>query len=174
MMTFHEAKVKYTIEKMKIAATVSSLKNDCRSQLHKHFNDQSKKIDQVYLIHHNKLLGKGTYGSVYLATHRISGIQRAVKILNIDRINSYHMRKLHNEIAILKSMDHNNISHLYDIYFDRKIGKKVKVFSNLYSYKCYCLIRIISTLFSFHFVVYIVVDLCTGGQLYDSINTGEI
>lgn len=138
MISYHKIKLKYTIEQMtsvamSVASTTTALSNNSMLnnnsiilQLYKHFNDNdnnNSNFERVYLIHLDKILGKGTYGSVYLATHRKSGLQRAVKILNFDRINSYNIRKIHNEIAILKSIDHNKISQLHDVFFAKKIGK---------------------------------------------------
>jgi len=77
-------------------------------------------VHDVYRIYENQLLGKGTYGSVYLATHRETGSQRAVKILNFDRINSYNVRKIHNEIILLTKLNHANIIKLHDVYYGNK------------------------------------------------------
>ena len=86
--------------------------------------------------------GKGSYGSVYLATHRVTGDERAVKVMNVDRITSYYLRKLHTEISILKSLDHPNIIKIQDVFF----GKRS---------------------------VYIVTDLCRGGELFELLNSGK-
>jgi calcium-dependent protein kinase len=60
----------------------------------------------------------------------------------VDRITSYYLRKLHMEIAILKSLDHPNIIKLQDVFF----GKRS---------------------------VYIVTDLCRGGELFELLNSGK-
>ena len=88
----------------------------CKNLISGHVHDE-------YRIHENQLLGKGTYGSVYLATHRETGSQRAVKILNFDRINSYNVRKIHNEIILLTKLNHANIIKLHDVYYGNKAGK---------------------------------------------------
>jgi serine/threonine protein kinase len=46
---------------------------------------------------------------------------RAVKVMNVDRITSYYLRKLHTEICILKSLDHPNIVKLQDVFFGKCI-----------------------------------------------------
>jgi calcium-dependent protein kinase len=79
---------------------------------------------------------------VYLATHRVTGDERAVKVMNVDRITSYYLRKLHTEISILKSLDHPNIIKIQDVFF----GKRS---------------------------VYIVTDLCRGGELFELLNSGK-
>ena len=63
----------------------------------------------VYEVHGSNKLGEGSYGSVYLATHKQTGDERAVKVMNVDRVTSYYLRKLHTEISILKCVDHPNI-----------------------------------------------------------------
>lgn len=97
---------------------------------------------EIYEVHGSSKLGKGSYGSVYLATHRVTGDERAVKVMNVDRITSYYLRKLHIEMAILKTLDHPNIIKIQDVFF----GKRS---------------------------VYIVTDLCRGGELFELLNSGK-
>ena len=97
---------------------------------------------EVYEVHGSNKLGKGSYGSVYLATHRLTGDERAVKVMNVDRVTSYYLRKLHTEISILKCVDHPNIIKLQDVFF----GKRS---------------------------VYLVTDLCKGGELFELLNAGK-
>jgi len=82
-----------------------------------------RNINEVYHIHENKLLGKGSYGLVYLATNRKSGKQEVVKILHLDHLNSYNIRKIDNEIVILKSLDHPNIIRLQNVFFENTKGE---------------------------------------------------
>ena len=63
-------------------------------------------------------------------------------MMNVDRITSYYLRKLHTEISILKSLDHPNIIKIQDVFF----GKRS---------------------------VYIVTDLCRGGELFELLNSGK-
>ena len=65
-----------------------------------------------------------------------------MKVMNVDRITSYYLRKLHTEISILKSLDHPNIIKIQDVFF----GKRS---------------------------VYIVTDLCRGGELFELLNSGK-
>lgn len=108
--------------------------------VHEHFAGES--CSDFYEVHGSAKLGKGSYGSVYLATHRITGDERAVKVMNVDRVTSYYLRKLHTEISILKGLDHPNIIKLQDVYF----GKRS---------------------------VYLVTDLCRGGELFELLNSGK-
>lgn len=105
-----------------------------------HFEGES--CSDVYQIHGGSKLGKGSYGSVYLASHRTTGDERAVKVMNVDKVTSYYLRKLHTEISILKCVDHPNIIKLQDVFF----GKRS---------------------------VYLVTDLCRGGELFELLNSGK-
>eukprot|EP01042_Synura_sphagnicola_P000461 gene461-488_t len=96
----------------------------------------------VYEVHASNKLGKGSYGSVYLATHRRTGDDRAVKVMNVDRVTSYYLRKLHTEIAILRRLDHPNIVRLHDVFFGRRS-------------------------------VYLVTQLCRGGELFELLTSGK-
>lgn len=112
-----------------------------RNFVREHFANGRTCAD-VYEVHGASKLGKGSYGSVYLSTHRITGDERAVKVMNVDRVTSYYLRKLHTEIEILKAVDHPNIIKLQDVFF----GKRS---------------------------VYLVTDLCRGGELFELLNSGK-
>lgn len=105
-----------------------------------HFSGSS--CSEYYEIHGRNKLGKGSYGSVYLATHIVTRDERAVKVMNVDRVTSYYLRKLHTEICILKEVDHPNIIKLQDVFFGRRS-------------------------------VYLVTDLCRGGELYELLTSGK-
>ena len=83
-------------------------------------NTAGESCSEVYEVHGSNKLGKGSYGSVYLATHRLTGDERAVKVMNVDRVTSYYLRKLHTEISILKCVDHPNIIKLQDVFFGKR------------------------------------------------------
>lgn len=105
-----------------------------------HFDDVI--CGDLYEVHGSVKLGTGSYGSVYLATHKITGEERAVKVMNVDKVTSYYLRKLHTEIAILRSVDHPNIIKLQEVFFGRRS-------------------------------VYLVTDLCRGGELFELLNNGK-
>jgi calcium-dependent protein kinase len=71
-------------------------------------------------VHGANKLGKGSYGSVYLATERLTQDERAVKVMNVDRVTTYYLRKLHTEICVLKCLDHPNIIKLQDVFFGKR------------------------------------------------------
>ena len=154
MLNFHTACVYYRVMECMIPAITahvhqrlqyaawrtrqcSSLSNNF---VREHFDGES--CSEVYEVHGANKLGKGSYGSVYLATHRLTGDERAVKVMNVDRVTSYYLRKLHTEISILKCVDHPNIVKLQDVFF----GKRS---------------------------VYLVTDLCRGGELFELLNSGK-
>jgi hypothetical protein len=155
MLNYHTACVFYRVMETMVPSKASSLhhsrlmyaaaKTRQTSSLYQNFvreNFTGGSCSEVYEVHGTSKLGKGSYGSVYLATHRVTGDERAVKVMNVDRITSYYLRKLHTEIAILKSLDHPNIIKLQDVFF----GKRS---------------------------VYIVTDLCRGGELFELLNSGK-
>mmetsp|Transcript_17482 Transcript_17482/g.29295 ORF Transcript_17482/g.29295 Transcript_17482/m.29295 type:complete len:685 (-) Transcript_17482:255-2309(-) len=155
MLNYHTACVFYRVMETMIPSKASSMqhskllyvahKSRQASTIYQNFvreNFTGGSCSDVYEVHGTSKLGKGSYGSVYLATHRVTGDERAVKVMNVDRITSYYLRKLHTEIAILKSLDHPNIIKLQDVFF----GKRS---------------------------VYIVTDLCHGGELFELLNSGK-
>lgn len=132
--TMQHSKLVYAAERTRQASTI--YQNFVRE------NFTGGSCSDMYEAHGTSKLGKGSYGSVYLSTHRVTGDERAVKVMNVDRITSYYLRKLHTEIVILKSLDHPNIIKLQDVFF----GKRS---------------------------VYIVTDLCRGGELFELLNSGK-
>ncbi len=83
-------------------------------------------------------LGKGSYGSVYLCTHKRTKDEFACKVISMNRISSHYLRKLHAEIAIMKEVDHPNIVKLREVFFGSR-------------------------------TVYLVMDLCKGGELFEEL-----
>ncbi len=55
-----------------------------------------------------KLLGKGTYGKVYMAKHPVTGEQLALKVLKADK------RAL-KEASSLRRLNHPHIIRVYDV-----------------------------------------------------------
>lgn len=154
MLNYHSACIYYRVMESMIPSVISSVHQKLLyaswrsiklSELSSNY--VSEYFDGVscadhYEIHGTNKLGKGSYGSVYLATHRITGDESAVKVMNVDKVTSYYLRKLHTEISILKEIDHPNIIKLKDVYF----GKRS---------------------------VYLVTDLCRGGELLELLNSGK-
>ena len=69
-------------------------------------------------------LGQGTYGEVFLGTHRKTGAQRAVKAVNKAALRRYlkDSNSLNNfvwrEVEILRHLDHPNIVRLFEAFED--------------------------------------------------------
>lgn len=63
------------------------------------------------------LLGKGSYGEVYQAKHRDTGIEYAVKIYDKYRMSEEKKKKsMYNEIRLLKKLDHPNLIKLHAVH----------------------------------------------------------
>lgn len=63
-------------------------------------------------------LGKGTYGTVYLAAIRDTKIHRAVKTIPKEKVTN--VERFKSEVDIMKTLDHPNILRLYDSFEDDK------------------------------------------------------
>ena len=87
-----------------------------------------------------KELGQGGFGHVYLAEHRTTKQQRAVKEIEKAKANKIPGGKTNfiREVEILGKLDHPNIVRLYELYED-------------------------------NFRYYVVSELLTGGELFDYI-----
>jgi calcium-dependent protein kinase len=97
--------------------------------------DNPGKINEFYDIDKKKL-GEGSYGSVSKGKHKVAGNVRAVK--SIAKAQMKNLERFHQEIAIMKIMDHPNIVKLYESFEDNRC-------------------------------IYLVMELCTGGELFDRI-----
>lgn len=72
-------------------------------------------------IDDSRCIGKGAYGFVYLATHRPTGIQVAVKKLDKELLKKKTLALLlKSEIEIHKRLKHDNIVRLYADLQDAK------------------------------------------------------
>lgn len=65
----------------------------------------------------DKILGKGSFGVVYKATEKNTGIVRAAKKVMNENIQNYD--GFMNEVEALKTLDHPNIIKLFDVYEDK-------------------------------------------------------
>jgi hypothetical protein len=59
-------------------------------------------------------LGEGSYGTVYQTKHKRTNDMRATKVFYVThKFTPYLIKKLHNEINILKNIDHPNILKIH-------------------------------------------------------------
>lgn len=68
------------------------------------------------------ILGKGSYGLVFLAVHLISGQKVAIKAIRKNRNNdlSRNYEKITNEINIMSKLNHKNITRLFEVFENPK------------------------------------------------------
>eukprot|EP00485_Elphidium_margaritaceum_P004278 CAMPEP_0202696214 /NCGR_PEP_ID=MMETSP1385-20130828/9518_1 /ASSEMBLY_ACC=CAM_ASM_000861 /TAXON_ID=933848 /ORGANISM="Elphidium margaritaceum" /LENGTH=913 /DNA_ID=CAMNT_0049352331 /DNA_START=76 /DNA_END=2817 /DNA_ORIENTATION=- len=75
-------------------------------------------IKKDYTI--GKTLGKGHFSVVHLGTHKESGEECAVKIVDKSHIDAREKEALRNEIAMMRLVNHPCIIRMLDVYEDRK------------------------------------------------------
>ena len=86
-----------------------------------------------------ELIGEGAFGQVRKITHKLTGEDRAVKILSKKTLKSEaDFQTILNEISILRSLDHPNILKVKELVEDTKY-------------------------------YHIITELCTGGELFEKI-----
>lgn len=71
-------------------------------------------------------IGKGSFGTVFKAHEKNTGIVRAIKQVMNDKIVNYD--GFMNEVAALKTLDHPNIIKLFEVYEDSKCVYLVQEF----------------------------------------------
>jgi calcium-dependent protein kinase len=95
-------------------------------------------IDNIYSFKPDKdMLGSGTFGAVFKATHKITKEPRAIKAIAKAKVKNQESFK--NEIEIMRKLDNPNIIKLYEIFEDTRY-------------------------------IYLVMELCTGGELFERIS----
>ena len=114
------------------AARTQQCSHVLENLVHEHF--EGRKCMEYYSL--IRKLGEGSYGTVHLCKHRQTGDEFACKVISLTKINQASLRKLHEEISIMKSVDHPNIIKLREVFFGSK-------------------------------TVYLIMDCCLGGELYN-------
>ena len=83
-------------------------------------------------------LGEGGFGKVYRVKDKLTGTNRAMKIIHVKSTSSDHEKKISKEINILKELDHPNIMKVFEFFCSKNS-------------------------------IFIINELCTGGELFDKI-----
>ncbi len=87
-----------------------------------------------------KMLGEGSYGKVYLVSHKIIGAIRAMKVIKkIENYDENNTLEILNEINVLKKIDHPNIIKIFEFYIKND------------NY-------------------YLITEYCSGGELFELVN----
>ena len=99
-----------------------------------------KPIEEVYDgVHDGRELGSGASGVVRLLTHKATGVQYAVKCLDLGLVGTeVGIQRLREEIRIMCELDHPNIVRLKEVYETQS-------------------------------QIYLVQELCSGGDLFDKL-----
>jgi calcium-dependent protein kinase len=100
-----------------------------------------KPIEEVYDgVHNGPVLGSGVSGLVRLVTHKATGLEYAVKCLDLGLVGTKEgLAQLREEIFIMCQLDHPNIVRLEEVYES-------------------------------HSEIYLVQELCHGGELFDRLD----
>lgn len=61
----------------------------------------------------HKMLGEGSFGTVYLVMHKQLKVYRALKVINKNKKSSSNPI---DELELLKKLDHPNIIKIYEYY----------------------------------------------------------
>ena len=75
---------------------------------------KTTKINEEYRL--GETLGQGAFGTVRKAVHKVTGQERAIKILKKRQQDE---RKLFLEVSILSKLTHPNIMEIYEFYEDK-------------------------------------------------------
>jgi len=75
----------------------------------------SQRLTETYEITEH-ILGQGLTGRVVAITHKKTGARRALKNIDLSKVNPKYVERLRGEIEILKQLDHPNVVKLYETY----------------------------------------------------------
>ncbi|XP_016002883.2 serine/threonine-protein kinase 33 isoform X3 [Rousettus aegyptiacus] len=76
--------------------------------------DNGAAIQEIYTF--GRILGQGSFGMVFEATDKETEIKWAIKKVNKDKAGSSAVKLLEREVSILKSVKHEHIIHLEQVF----------------------------------------------------------
>jgi calcium-dependent protein kinase len=78
-----------------------------------------KELQELYKI--TKFLGEGSFGKVFMAENKSDpSHQVAIKIIGKSHLSPEDIKSIHDEVNILRKLDHPNIVKYYETYEDDK------------------------------------------------------
>lgn len=80
--------------------------------------EKTGKFRDIYQV--GPPIGVGAFGEVRRCISKRTGLQRAVKIIRKDALDSRELKRFFEEIEIMKDLDHPNVIKLYEYYQDNK------------------------------------------------------
>ena len=92
-----------------------STKDICQSDL---VGEKKSRIVDDYVF--QKEIGKGAFGKVYKAIHKVSGVTRCVKKISKDALSKVEKDRLVFEVKTLKTLDHPNVVKVLEFYQNEK------------------------------------------------------
>ncbi|XP_015667830.1 serine/threonine-protein kinase 33 isoform X1 [Protobothrops mucrosquamatus] len=76
--------------------------------------DDGAAIQQIYSF--GRKLGQGSFGVVIEVTHKETGVKWAMKKVNREKAGSSAVKRLEQEVSILKRVNHEHIIHLEEVF----------------------------------------------------------
>eukprot|EP00939_MAST-03C_sp_MAST-3C-sp1_P003228 g3228.t1 len=73
------------------------------------------RVEDTYTVTEHQL-GEGLTGKVVAISHKKTGARRALKNIDLTKVNPKYVDRLRGEIEILKQLDHPNVVKLYETY----------------------------------------------------------
>ena len=80
-----------------------------------HTHKQNHTLTDTYEVTEH-VLGEGLTGRVVAISHKKTGARRALKNIDLSKVNPKYVERLRGEIEILKQLDHPNVVKLYETY----------------------------------------------------------